>query len=54
MIYELSFDGYRLGLFPTEAEAVLPSGCYTIREWTKDGEFLIFDPSVNLEREINK
>lgn len=52
MIYELICDGYRLGLFPTEAEAVrradyLPKGCYTLREWEKDGEFSTFDPSVN-------
>ena len=59
MIYELSFDGYRLGLFPTEAEAVhraayLPSGCYTIREWTKDGEFWTFDPSTNKYYDLKK
>ena len=52
MMYELSCDGYRLGFFPTEAEAVhladiLPKGCYTLREWTKDGEFMTFDPSTN-------
>ena len=52
MIYELICDGYRLGVFPTEAEAVrradyLPAGRYTIREWEKDGEFSTFDPSMN-------
>lgn len=53
MIYELSCDGYRLGLFPTEAEAVrraayLPKGYYTVREWNDDGDELItFDPSTN-------
>lgn len=58
MIYELSFDGYRLGLFPTEAEAVrradyLPKGRYTLREWEKDGEFSTFDPSVNKSYDFN-
>ena len=52
MIYELICDGYRLGVFPTEAEAVrradyLPAGHYTLREWENDGEFSTFDPSVN-------
>ena len=58
MIYELSSDGYRLGVFPSEAEAIhhaayLPKGCYKIREWAIDGEFMIFDTAVNSEREIN-
>ena len=44
MIYELTYGGYRLGTFPTEAEAVrragyLPKGRYTVREWEKDGQF---------------
>ena len=52
MIYELLYGGYRLGTFPTEAEAVrragyLPKGRYTVREWEKDGEFSTFDPSTN-------
>lgn len=52
MIYELTYGGYRLGTFPTEAEAVrragfLPKGRYTVREWAKDGEFMMFDPSIN-------
>lgn len=52
MFYELLCGDYRLGTFPTEAEAVrragyLPKGCYTIREWEKDGEIWIFDPSTN-------
>ena len=52
MIYELTYGGYRLGTFPTEAEAVrragyLPKGRYTVREWEKDGEFSTFDPSMN-------
>lgn len=56
MIYELSLKGYTLGYFPTEAEAVrragyLPNGRYTIREWAKDGEFMMFDPSINSEYE---
>ena len=51
MIYELTYGGYRLGTFPTEAEAVrragyLPKGRYTVREWEKDGEFSTFDPST--------
>ena len=52
MFYELLYGGYRLGTFPTEAEAIrrayyLPNGCYTVREWAKDGDFSTFDPSVN-------
>ena len=52
MIYELTYGGYRLGTFPTEAEAVrragyLPKGRYTVREWEKDGEFSTFDTSMN-------
>ena len=52
MIYELTYGGYRLGTFPTEAEAVrragyLPKGRYTVREWEKHGEFSTFDPSMN-------
>lgn len=39
-------------MFPTEAEAVrradyLPNGCYTVREWMDEGEFMTFDPSTN-------
>ncbi|UKI18271.1 MAG: hypothetical protein L6V80_01620 [Bacteroidales bacterium] len=49
MIYELTIDGYRLGIFPTEAEAIrradyLPKGCYTLREWENDGEFFDVRP----------
>lgn len=56
MIYELTYGGYRLGTFPTEAEAVrragyLPKGRYTVREWAKDGDFMMFDPSINNEYE---
>lgn len=52
MIYELTYGGYRLGTFPTEAEAVrraeyLPKGRYTVREWERDGEIWTFDPSTN-------
>lgn len=52
MLYELSADGYTVGVFPTEAAArhnaaYMPGGCYTIREWTRDGDFLTFDPSTN-------
>lgn len=53
MIYELyTADGYRLGVFPTEAAAryhasYMPRGRYLLREWSVEGEFLIFDPAVN-------
>lgn len=52
MSYELTIDGYLVGVFPTEAEAVrwaqyLPWGRYTLREWARDGEFSTFDPAVN-------
>ena len=52
MIYELTIDGYLLGVFSSEAEAVrlaryLPRGRYTLREWARDGEFSTFDPSTN-------
>lgn len=58
MIYELSYDGYRLGFFPTEAEAVhradyLPKGHYTLREWENDAEFLTFDPSTNKQYDFD-
>ena len=44
MIYELTYGGYRLGTFPTEAEAVrragyLPKGRYTVREWKGTANF---------------
>ena len=56
MVYELTYGDYRLRTFPTEAEAVrragyLPKGWYTVREWEKDGEFMMFDPSINNEYE---
>lgn len=52
MIYELTQDGYRLGLYPTEAEArhhaaYMPKGCYSIREWTQEDEFMVFDTVNN-------
>lgn len=52
MIYELTIDGYLLGVFSSEAEAVwraryLPRGRYTLREWARVGEFSMFDPAVN-------
>ena len=55
---ELTYGGYRLGTFPTEAEAVrragyLPKGRYTVREWEKDGEFSTFDPSTNKHYDFN-
>ncbi len=58
MIYELTYGGYRLGTFPTEAEAVrragyLPKGRYTVREWERDGEFSTFDPSTNKHYDFN-
>lgn len=58
MIYELIYVGYRLGIFPTEAEAVrragyLPKGRYTVREWERDGEIWTFDPSINKHYDFN-
>lgn len=58
MIYELLHDGYRLGIFPTEAEAVrradyLPKGCYTVREWNEEGEYMTFDPATNKYYDFN-
>ena len=58
MIYELLYGGYRLGTFPTEAEAVrragyLPKGRYTVRDWERDGEFSTFDPSANKHYDFN-
>lgn len=54
MIYELTIDGYLLGVFSSEAEAeairrarYLPRGRYALREWARDGEFSTFDPAVN-------
>ncbi len=51
MIYELTIDGYTLGQFSTEAEAIrraryLPRGDI-LREWARVGEFSTFDPAVN-------
>ena len=58
MIYELTYGGYRLGTFPTEAEAVrragyLPKVRYTVREWERIGEFSTFDPSTNKHYDFN-
>ncbi|MFR5981113.1 MAG: hypothetical protein ACLUGV_07225 [Alistipes shahii] len=59
MIYELLYGGYRLGTFPTEAEAVrragyLPKGRYTVREWAKETANLsTFDPSTNKHYDFN-
>ena len=58
MIYELPIDGYRLGIFPTEAEVIhrvgyLSKDSYTIREWAIDGEFSTFNPTVNKHFTIN-
>lgn len=52
MIYELTQDGYRIGYYPTEAEArrhadYMPKGCYTLRQWRIEGNFLIFDAHEN-------
>ncbi len=59
MLYELSADGQTVGGFPTEAAArhnaaYMPGGCYTIREWTRDGDFLTFDPSTNKHYDFRK
>lgn len=58
MIYELTIDGYRLGIFPTEAEArhhaaYMPHGLYTVREWIVDGDFLLFSPTTNKVYDFN-
>lgn len=58
MIYELSQDGYRLGLYSSEAAArqqagYMPKGSYTIREWGVDGEYLTFDPTTNKVFDFN-
>lgn len=58
MIYELTHEGYRLGLFPTEAEArhhaaYMPKGFYTIREWTEEGNFLVFHSDYNIVYHFN-
>lgn len=57
MIYELSYDGYSLGMFPTADEAAhltayLPKGRYQVRQWTQDGDFLYYDPTANRTYEI--
>ena len=57
MIYELTYGSYTVGYFPTEAEAVrragyLPKGRYTIREWERDGDVLMFHPQTNREYEF--
>lgn len=59
MIYELSINGYSLGLFPSEAAALrrvdyLPAGRYTVREWSKEGDFLTFSPSDNKEYHVTR
>lgn len=58
MIYELSYDGCRLGLFLTEAEALhhaayMPQGNYSIREWTLEGEFMVFDSNTSKVYQFN-
>ena len=58
MIYELTIDGYRLGIFPTEAAArhhaaYMPHGLYTVREWIDDGDFLLFSPTTNKVYDFN-
>lgn len=37
-----------------QSAAYMPGGCYTIREWTKDGEFWTFDPSTNKYYDLKK
>lgn len=58
MIYELSYDGYSLGMFPTRAEALrrasfLPKGRYIVREWKDDAPFLLFDAERHLLEEFD-
>ncbi len=52
MIYELLYEGYNVGLFDTLNDvthrvAYLPKGRYTVREWMKEGEYLVFYPDKN-------
>ena len=59
MIYELSINGYSLGLFSSEAAALrradyLPADRYTVREWSKEGDFLTFSPSDNKEYHVTR
>ena len=59
MIYELSINGYSLGLFSSEAAALrrvdyLPADRYTVREWSKDGDFLTISPSYNKEYHVTR
>lgn len=58
MIYELTQNGHRLGLYPTEAEAryhasYMPKGRYSIREWSKEEEFMVFDTETNKMYDFN-
>ena len=53
----LEAGGFVLVDEPTEAEAVrragyLPKGRYTIREWERDGDVLMFHPQTNREYEF--
>lgn len=57
-MYELSFNDYRLGFYPTEAEArhhaaYMPKGCYSIREWTEEDEFMVFNTETNKTYRFN-
>ena len=59
MIYELSINGYSLGLFSSEAAALrrvdyLPADRYTVREWSKECDFLRFSPSDNKEYHVTR
>lgn|GEM_PF-4020367 len=47
MMYELMQNGEPVGMFAAEVEAMhhaayMPQGCYTIREWRVEGDFLVF------------
>lgn len=58
MIYELTYQGHALGMFPTVEEArkrasYLPKGRYTVRELEGDEPFLLFDPERNLFEEFD-
>ena len=58
MIYELSYDGYSLGMFPTRTEAMrrasfLPKSRYIVREWEDDAPFLFFDAERHLLEEFD-
>lgn len=58
MIYELTYQGHALGMFPSVEEArkrasYLPKGRYTVRELEGEEPFLLFDPNCHLLEEFD-